>query len=45
MSFSEDDCTSSLGWPPCVQRTSDLDILAYLKEGDSYGTKQGQAAV
>jgi hypothetical protein len=21
----------------------DLDILAYLKEGDSYGAKQGQA--
>ena len=25
MSFSEGDCTSSLGWPPCVHRTSDRE--------------------
>ncbi|EPH2331369.1 hypothetical protein L4P95_006381 [Pseudomonas aeruginosa] len=25
VSFSEGDCTSSLGWPPCVHRTSDRE--------------------
>ncbi|PAX09822.1 hypothetical protein CR533_29555, partial [Klebsiella pneumoniae] len=25
LSFSEGDCTSSLGWPPCVHRTSDRE--------------------
>ena len=28
-----------------VAATKGVDILAYLKEGDSYGTKQGQAVV
>ncbi|WP_286728998.1 hypothetical protein, partial [Thiomonas sp. 13-64-67] len=25
LSFSKDDCTSSLGWPPFVQRTFDRE--------------------
>jgi hypothetical protein len=29
MSFSEDDCTNSSGWPSCVQRTSDLERSLY----------------
>lgn len=26
VSFSEDDCTSSLGWPPCVHMTPERDV-------------------
>lgn len=26
MLFSEDDCTGSLGWPPCVHMTAERDV-------------------
>ena len=30
MSFSEDDCTSSLGWPPCVHMNPERDVSEVL---------------